>query len=876
MEGESTSREAAGDQLPPFAVRRTRLEELLDKVPPGGTGLVVAAAGSGKSVLVGQWLASLQGTSIARVQLTERHNDAMAMGGELLRALAHLTEPLDNRLSGRLTSGARGPGLDFYDRLLQGLASQPEPVVIVFDDAHRVTDPEALEGPDRLIGGLPDNVRVVIAARWDPGLSLRALRLSGRTVEVRAADLCFDDVEAAQLVRSVSGHDLNEQQIRTLVDRTDGWAAGLQLSAVSLRSTNDPDRFVRDFAGTDRLVVEYLTAEVLDQQEPTTRRFLLQTSVLAWMTPELCAAVTRRDDAGDVLATLLDRSLFVIEMDRTGTRLRYHHLFAELLAQQAVLELDATELAQLRLDAAAWFRDHGAVGEAMDLLLDAGAWSDAFDLVVEAGNEYFARGESATLVNWLARIDHHRPTPPSAVTMNLLAAQIAACQFTAAADTYRRLRRRNDLKPDEAVAADALYTCCGIDELPADEVLDVAARVLAALPDLDTGSTASTDFLGIGGPDTIQILAAYMLGLAHFHQGDLVSASAMLDWVRTLPGMQFPIWRINALGGLALVRAWTGHLAEAHRLGSSALEVATLVGADHHVAVSHARLALGLVAIERYELEAAASHLGVAGHPGIPHRGATDHDTRAVLVARLTALTDGPDAALELLDRPGRAAVPPDLLQRTARARRAQWQLATGNVTAARLTVQPHRSDRLLLPTRVDLDLAGGNLPAARSTLDHWRPDGANLLDTVQHALRTAVLLAASGDEGAAAAQLAERIPLAQAEGLIGPFLDCPAGVQLLAGAGRSAGSPFVQRIVAADREARRRRAGPSQLVVPLTDREVEVLALLPTRLSNTDIGRQLLMSVNTVKTHLRSIYAKLGVGDRDAAVERAEELGLL
>jgi LuxR family maltose regulon positive regulatory protein len=560
-------------------------------------------------------------------------------------------------------------------------------------------------------------------------------------------------------------------------------------------------------------------------------------------------------------------------MDRG--RLRYHHLFAELLVQQAALELATGELSRLRRAAAAWFSARAEVAESVELLLDAGAWSDAFDQVVAAGAEYFARGESSTLVRWLDRIDRRRPNPPVGVGMNLMAAQIAACQFTGAAETRRRLRQRGELTPAESIAADALYTCCGIDELPADEVVDVANRVLAALPELGTAPTASTDFLGVGGPDTIEILAAYMLGLAHFHRGDLGSAAAILEWVRSLPGVQFPIWRINALGGLALVRAWSGHLTEAHQLGSSALEVAKMLGAEHHVAVSHARLALGLVALQRNELESAASHLGAGDHPGIPHRGATDHDTRHLLVARLAARTDGPGAGLEQLSEPFRAAVPPEILRRAGRALRAHWQLGAGDMAAARLTVQRHRSDPLLTSTRVDLDLAADDVAAARASVERWVPDGTDLVEVVRRGLRHAVLLAATGDDRAASDQLSETLTTAQAEELIGPFLDCPAAMDLLAALERTPPSAFVQRILAANRAARRRTVR-SHLVAPLTEREILVLDLLPTRLTNADIGRRLFVSVNTVKTHLRSIYAKLGVGDRNAAIERAEELGLL
>ncbi|MFN7151647.1 MAG: LuxR C-terminal-related transcriptional regulator, partial [Microthrixaceae bacterium] len=544
--------------------------------------------------------------------------------------------------------------------------------------------------------------------------------------------------------------------------------------------------------------------------------------------------------------------------------------------EQAHVELGPDEVRRLRVTAASWFRRRGDVPEAMNQLLDAAAWPDAIELVRTAGHQFFQRGESATLAGWLSRVDREQPDAPAAVGMNLLAAQIAACQFVAAGETYWRIAHRRDTTPAERVAADALYTCCGIDHVPAREVIDVASRVLASLPDVDLDATTATDFLGIGGRDTIEILPASMMGLATFHQGDLAAGAAILEWVRTLQGMQYPIWRVNVLGALALVQAWRGQLTEALRLGSSALEAAAAVGARHHVAVTSARLALGLVSIHRNDLAEAALQLGVAEPLDFRVRGATDHDTRALLTAQLTALTDGPAAALQQLAAPARGAVPPAILHRAERALRAQWQLAAGDPVGARLTLQPDGSDPVAHPMRFDVELSAGDTAAARTVLDRWRPDASNFLETTSHAVRRAALLEAEGETEPAARTMLEAVALAEPEGLLRPLLDYPGAVTLIALVRQKRTSPFITRLVEADRAALERRSGQSHLVDPLTARELELLVHLPTRMSNADIGRATYMSVNTVKTHLRRIYRKLDVNDRDAAVERAKSLGLL
>lgn len=874
MRGEEARPGSTDLSVPPFAVRRPRLEARLDEIPAGGVGAVIAAAGSGKSVLVAQWLAARPDGPVVAVSFEDRLNDPVALGRQILAGLGRAGCFPDPALEDLLASGARGLGVDFFELLGSALEDQRCGIVVAFDDLHLLSNPVLAADLGRFVSNLPPTVRVVLTARWDPDLGLRRLRLAGRLVEVRSAELAFDDGEATRLIQAVSGHELDDEQSHLLVDRTDGWAAGLRMAGLSLRLTDDHDRFLRDFAGNDRLVVEYLTAEVLDLLPSDTRRFLLQTSVLPWLTGDLCAAVTGRDDVHVLLRSLCDDSMFVVELDRTGNRFRYYHLFAEILAQQASVELGADELRRLRLVAAAQLQRDGAVAEAVELRLDADDSSGAFAAVMEAGEKLFGRGESDSLVRWLTRIERcgGAATP---VSMNLLAAQVAACQFLAAGETYARLRRRGGMSPAELVAADALYACCGIDQLPAAEVAEIASRVLATLPTLDL-RPSDMDYLGIGGPDTIEILAGYMAGLAQFHAGDPVGAASTFDRVRTLPGMRFPIWRINVLGACALMRAWTGLLTEAWRLGSSAMEAASAVGAEHHVASGMARLALGLVCIQRSDPVGAETHLGLGVDSAIPLRGATDVDARAVLVARATALIDGPGAALDHLAEPARCAVPPEVLQRSVRALRAQWHLSMDDLVAARLTVQSARTDPLMSPVRFDLELAEGSPKAAREILEQWSPDSSNRVETLQFGIRRVQSTFRDGDREGARQQLEQVVALAEAEQLVSPLADFGSPFECLDQSDPLRSRPFVRRVIDGWDQARRIRHRPSPLPSPFSDREMEVLVLLPTRLTNAAIGRELFMSVNTVKTHLRSVYMKLGVGDRDAAVTRAREMGLL
>ena len=359
-----------------------------------GVGLVVASAGSGKSVLLEQWAGARTDLCVCTVRLSHRHNDASVFAGAVLNALAAAPQPIDAHLAGRRIVGGDGLGEPFVEGLLAELQAQETDLVLVFDDLHLVTNTTLLSELEQLIERLPDNVRLVLATRWDPPMRLGWLRLEGRLVEVRGADLAFDRGEAAALLRSTSGTELSDSQAAILVDRTDGWAAGLRLAAISLEDTDDPTHFVEAFSGSDRLVVEYLTQEVFATLDSTTRRFLLLTSVLPWLSIDLCDAVTGGDDAATMLADLERRCLFVTRLDGGDSRLRYHQLFADLLRDQLRAE-DPRLVDDLRWKSSQWLGANGHVEDAVEQLLAAGDHWSAFGMLLDHGQEIFERSESS-------------------------------------------------------------------------------------------------------------------------------------------------------------------------------------------------------------------------------------------------------------------------------------------------------------------------------------------------------------------------------------------------------------------------------------------------------------------------------------------------
>ena len=290
----------ASPRVPAAAVGRLRLTRELDRVPPGGIALVVAPAGSGKSVLLGQWVGSLV-TPACRVQITPGHDDPVILARELIAAIELAAPGFDSRVSDSVTAGGPNLGAVFMSRLLVGLEDLAGDLVLVLDDVHRLRNAAIWADLDQLAERLPANVRLVLSARWDPPLHLQRLRLTTQLIDIRADDLAFHTEEGGALLTAVSGTALTPSQIEALVDRTDGWAAGLQLAAISLQGSVDPDAFIVGFSGTDRLVADYLAEEVIDDLEPDIRRFLLDTSVLEWLSPEVCDAVTGESNAQEML-----------------------------------------------------------------------------------------------------------------------------------------------------------------------------------------------------------------------------------------------------------------------------------------------------------------------------------------------------------------------------------------------------------------------------------------------------------------------------------------------------------------------------------------------------------------------------------------------
>jgi LuxR family maltose regulon positive regulatory protein len=849
-------------------VERPRVHEVLDQVKPGGVGLVVAPAGSGKSVAMAQW-AMLGDLGVGWLDLTPAHNDTVVFAHALVESLCRAHPAFDSSVLTLVSHDGTSVGRSFRDAVVGEIAAVPSDVVLILDDAHQLTGRALSDDLADLLFRLPANARGVVGSRWDPLFAAGGLWLA-EPVELRATDLAFDQSEAVELIESVAGQPISPPQAAMLVDRTDGWAAGLQLAALSMQRTHDQQLFVDTFAGDDRMVADYLTEEVIRQQSDEVRRFLLRTSVLDWLTPDLCDAVTGDANATAMLDDLERRCVFIVPVDGSDrSRFRYHHLFADLLRYRLRLDEPGLE-ARLRSKAAAWLATHGEVADAVEQLLAAQDWHGALDLIGSRGHRLYERGASGRLVDWLTRIDTEQPATP-VVLINLLAAQMGADHFTAADETYRQLSRIDDLATGERVASEALRSMGGIADLPSDQVRHAAQNVLDELPHLD--DTSVVDFLGIGGTASMEVIVHFMSAVADFWDAEPGAAAGRLRTTLELPGATYPDSRINILGGLALTLAWQGQLDESQRLAATAIRTAHDKGTPHHLSVTFAHLALAMTNLDRLDLATADLHLDEAAQSSERSRRIAYlhlwHRVHAALVER----TAGAESALAVLRSDLPSGVERPALADARRGHEVRMLLAVGATTDAAVVL-----DRCLRPPsapRIDLCLAQGDLAGAAAITDTWTPDTGDVRAAIERDIRLAILADRISRSGRAGTLLAETLERAEVEQLRRPFVECPAAIGLLQRATPRRRAHFHDSILQASAISPQRSANEG-LIDPLSERERSVLDYLPTRLTNQEIADTLYISVNTLKTHLRNIYRKLAVADRNTAVAEASRLGLL
>jgi LuxR family transcriptional regulator, maltose regulon positive regulatory protein len=848
--------------------------------------VVSGPAGSGKTMLLRSWVTDAGlAKQVAWVTVGRDERDPQRFWLSVLGALRDTTPGA--ALVGELAAAPDLDGWAVAERLLGDLAPLTERLWLVLDDLHELGSAEARHQLELLVLRAPEELRIVAATRHDARLGLHRLRLAGELAEIRAGDLRFSPAEARELLAG-AGTRLAGPALTELVERTEGWAAGLRLAALSLAGHPDPERLAAGFSGRERTVAEYLLAEVLEQQSEPVRRLLLRTSVLDRVSGELADLLTGGAGGEAVLQDLEDANAFVGSTDPARSWFRYHRLFADLLR----LELRRTEpgeVAALHTAAARWLAARGLGVEAIRQAQAARDWPLATRLLADHWPGLHLDGQAATVHALLAAF------PPGAAAGDAELAALAAADELAqgsldGAGRFLRLAERQQAAVPDGRAEPARMLLAVVRLLaarqqgnpapvaeqarrlrelteapdPAQAVLDQELRALALV------SLGAVEFWAarfaeaerhleqgialagrIGRPYLVFSGLVYQAGVELFRSFSRAAERALqaVELARRHGWTDDPA-ACYAYGILADVLVWQGQpeLAQAwtRRVDRTIRPVSEPVAA---LAVYHVRGRLELVRGRGTDALAAfqsAERLTARLGPGHPLAAAT----QAWLLHTLLRLGDTGQAQA--------------LLDGLSRADRDRGEIRIA-AAALRLAREDPRGASALLAPALD-----GSAPLGWRS---WLVAGF-LLD--------AVARDKLGEDEAATRSLERALDLAEPDTRLLWFLLYPAPGLLRRHAGQgTAHAALIDRVLAllaGDDPAR--RPGPPADPAPLAERlspaELRVLRYLPTHLTAPEVATELSVSVSTVKTHLRRLYAKLGTHRRAGAVARARDLGLL
>jgi LuxR family maltose regulon positive regulatory protein len=882
-------------------VPRPRLSDRLSRGGEAALTLVSAPAGFGKTTLLTEWLAEwlagspAGGRSAAWLSLDERDNDPALFWRYLVAALDTVAPGVGSSALALLQS-AQPAAEAVLVTLLNDLGAIPDDVVLVLDDFHLIEAREVQDGMAFLLAHLPPHIRLVIAGRADPALPLARLRGRGQLVELRAADLRFTPDEAAAYLNEVMGLALTAQDVAALEGRTEGWIAALQLAALSMQGRDDVAGFIAGFAGDDRYIVDYLAEEVLQRQPEDVRDFLLQTSVLSRLTGPLCDAVTGQDGGKTRLEALDRGNLFLVPLDDRRRWYRYHHLFADVL-QAHLLDEQTDRIRDLHCRASDWYEQHGERSEAVHHALAGEDYEGAADLVERAIPDLRRNRQEATLRSWLEALPDELFRVRPVLTMGVVASHMTRGDLEGVEVRLRQAEQWLDPTTDrtEMVVVDeeefrTLPTAISMYRAGTALVRgDVAGTMTHARRALDLAD--EDDHLARGAP-------AALLGLAYWTSGDLDAASRL--YVDAMASLERAGHHSDVLGcsiALADMRLAQGRLREATSIFERGLQRAEQTqpvlrgAADMHVGLSQLRR-------ERDDLDAAREHLQASSELG-EHAGLPQNRYRwQVAMAGIREAEGDLTGALDLLDEAERLYVgdfSPDV--RPVPALRARVLVAQGRWTEALAWAQErglsvddelsylHEFEHVTLArallARYATERDERSITQAAALLERLRSaaeDGGRTGSLLDVLVVEALVSQARGDVPAALTSLRRALTLAEPEGYVRICVDeGPPMASLLRAAAKDgdAGS-YARRLLAAFDGTEVGRPVSQGLIDPLSARELDVLRMLGTDLDGPDIARALFVSLNTVRTHTKNIYAKLGVNNRRAAVRRAVELDLM
>jgi LuxR family maltose regulon positive regulatory protein len=904
-------------------VSRPQLIQRLNTGLPNKLALVSAPAGFGKTTLISEWVNALRLGApresqvkyiIAWLSLDEGDNDPARFLAYFIAALNRAAGEKASLGDGalRMLQSAQPPATEaILTALINNIAAIRERLVFILDDYHLIEAQPIHDALTFLLDHQPRQLQLVISTREDPALPLARLRARGQLTELRASDLRFSLSEAAEFLNQVMGLNLSPEDLTALETRTEGWIAGLQLAAISLQRSKDTAGFIKSFTGNHRLVLDYLLEEVLSQQPEHIQTFLLRTAILDRFNGSLANALTGQDNGQATLEILERSNLFIVPLDGERQWYRYHHLFADLLRLR-LRQTYQDQIPTLHRKASAWYEQNGFEDEAIKHALRADDFGQAVHLIEEHIDTLWELGEHAKLKHWLDKL------PEGLVCTKPRVCIFHAWYLFASGQQDAADRCLQDVeKAFEAGTARAAETGPqDLDLLTNLERANLQGRVAAIrafmdshrgdMPGMIQHARQALEYL----PEqdrTWRAIIAIVLGDIYGFKGDMTAAyEARFEALKTCRAAGDTYYVMLASMKLAITLRALGRLQQTMELCQQQIQVANECGLSQTALNGLMLMILGEVLAEFNDLDGAVAQ----AKKGV---GLTKHGVDLALLGwgymcliRILFSRRELAGAEEIIQKMRTIArestVPLWIMGQIATWQARLW-LAQDNLGAASRWAQDRGLDSGGEPIplhEIDYFSLFDYIILARILIAQKRWDGATRLleGLLEHAatggrttrmieilLLQALAFQAMGDTDRALTPLERALTLAEPEGFIRIVVDeGPPMARLLYAAGTRGITPiYVQRLLREFPTTELGQAYPpktqvpnSELVEPLSGRELEVLSLIAEGITNQEIATRLYLSLNTVKVHTRNIYGKLGVNNRTQAGARARALGIL
>jgi LuxR family maltose regulon positive regulatory protein len=916
--------------LRPELVPRPQLIERLNEGLRRKLTLISAPPGFGKTTLVSSWIYDLRFTiydlsanpankakivnRVAWFSLDELDNDPTRFWSYVIAGLNTIQAGVGaDALTLLQSPQATPPAIELIlTALINALTGIPDHFLLVLDDYHIIKAESIHQALTFLLEHLPPTMHLVMTSRADPPLPLTRLRAQNQLVELRERDLRFTSIETATFLNQVMGLNLSPEETTALETRTEGWAAGLQLAALSMQGRSNADDFVQVFAGSHRFIIDYLAEEVLARQPEHIRTFLLRTSILERLSGPLCDALfgeneTQNRNSQSLLHQLERANLFLIPLDNERSWYRYHHLFASFLQTHLKQTVSHEEWLTLHRRASAWYAAHGFTAEAVSHVLTIADFVQAAHLIEQAILTLLINGEVSTVTNWLKALPEALIQTRPRLALGWAWAMVITMEWATIEPlvnaTEKQLSARVSSDQNDLTLQGMLGEVAALQAIIAgnrgdhERAIELCQRALARLP---------KDNL------TVRSIITFTLGGTYEYIGELDQASRILNETILLSQAAGNlIITLSASRRLALIREAQGRLHQAAELYRQALQLvekrATDQGRPDQPLLIAGGVYLGLAEIlrEQNDLEQSKRYLAIGLRLAQQESILGGNTAVAYLIqARLLQALGDEAGAIQSIQQAEQVLLPHSPVRLWVAAIRARLWLVQGNLAAA-----AQWAEQCELPlAKIDyVQYPGEYTTLARIMIaQHKFAQASKLLDQIEVVAEStgqqgrlaeinmlqALTLHAQGKTEQALKSFIQALTLAEPGDYIRLFVDEGTAIaellRLIKSRSLAPNEAYLDKLLTAFSisspltvaQAPKSKMGLAQvenfIIEPLSERELEVLQLIAAGLSNREIAQKLVITVGTAKTHANNIYRKLDVRSRTQAVARATELGLV